>query len=386
MPSIANPSVEQLAAASLYGWYEGHVETREAGEDIARWIAGSESEIPLSAGEIFQSLLRTKGSQSFPQQREALLTRWREPMTRCGENPDQPLAERILNDWLESSDHNLIFSHAVFAGTSRVRAHQVGDATTYLYGKRDYWTLHLIMEGGVIYTADRDIIGVPGDLVLIEPSAHCHYRRHPKHAQWCHAWVIFTPKPELLKWMKWPGAGERMYRVNSGDGDAFKKMDELLRQIRETLVDESSYRDDLCLNLLEQLFIRVNRTSLAQQLGSLDSRVAKACEYLRRQLEIPLTVKEIADHCNVSTSRISHLFKEEMGMGLQEYRNRLRMQNARNLLVTTRLPVSAIALKTGYSDPSQFSKYFHRQNGCSPRQFRSQYRQSSRGINSIEVE
>jgi len=64
-------------------------------------------------------------------------------------------------------------------------------------------------------------------------------------------------------------------------------------------------------------------------------------------------------------------------MGVQEFRNTLRLQQAKELLVTTRIPVAVVAREVGCNDPANFSRFFSRNIGCSPRQFRTTFSGSS---------
>jgi len=51
--------------------------------------------------------------------------------------------------------------------------------------------------------------------------------------------------------------------------------------------------------------------------------------------------------------------------------NEIRLENARKLLVETRLPISQIAYQCGFAEPSYFSKQFRRLFGEIPSQMRA---------------
>ena len=57
-------------------------------------------------------------------------------------------------------------------------------------------------------------------------------------------------------------------------------------------------------------------------------------------------------------------------MTLNDYIILEKMNVAKNLLTTTKLPVSLIAMKVGYSNFSYFSKLYKKVHGCSPAQER----------------
>ena len=67
---------------------------------------------------------------------------------------------------------------------------------------------------------------------------------------------------------------------------------------------------------------------------------------------------------------LSSLFSDEMGMSIQEFLQRLRMEEACRLLAGSDLPLSQIAAAVGYRDSRHFSKVFRRYQSLSPKEFR----------------
>ncbi len=72
----------------------------------------------------------------------------------------------------------------------------------------------------------------------------------------------------------------------------------------------------------------------------------------------------------LSTSHFSALFRSATGMAVTEYLKRLRSARARELLITTSMPISDLAKRVGYDDAFYFSRQFRSVNGVSPREFR----------------
>jgi len=74
--------------------------------------------------------------------------------------------------------------------------------------------------------------------------------------------------------------------------------------------------------------IRTSATIVPDDLSAPDPRVVHACDFIREHLAEPLSVAEVARQCHVSPSRLAHLFKANLGLGLQQFRDNLRMQQA----------------------------------------------------------
>jgi AraC family transcriptional regulator of arabinose operon len=102
-----------------------------------------------------------------------------------------------------------------------------------------------------------------------------------------------------------------------------------------------------------------------------DIRLLRARDRLERALEESLTLEEVAQGVHLSPSSLSHRFREEFGVSPMRYRETQRLRRARFLLLTTDLPVKAIAGEVGYTNPFHFSRRFRIHFGHSPTACRS---------------
>ncbi len=102
------------------------------------------------------------------------------------------------------------------------------------------------------------------------------------------------------------------------------------------------------------------------------SPVAGAIEYIRQNLDRDISRGEIADAVFLNPEYLSRLFKKETGVSLNEFIITEKIEQAKSMLEGTDIPVSLIALKTGYANFSYFSQVFRRHTGCSPMEYRQQ--------------
>lgn len=94
---------------------------------------------------------------------------------------------------------------------------------------------------------------------------------------------------------------------------------------------------------------------------------------MRRNLQRPLSISEMAGTVNLSYSRLEHLFKAETGTTPSSYLKTLRIERACELLETTFLTIQQIILKVGINDESHFVKDFRKAYGLNPTQYRKHY-------------
>jgi AraC family transcriptional regulator of arabinose operon len=129
--------------------------------------------------------------------------------------------------------------------------------------------------------------------------------------------------------------------------------------------------DELPLNALEEALLWMNLARADHDRWKIDERVRTAMDYLAAHVDEPFELSRLAAHCGLSVSRLSHLFKDETGVTLQQYSEDLRLREARQLLTHTSLPMKEIATASGFNDAYYFSKRFRRSTGVPPTEWRA---------------
>lgn len=99
---------------------------------------------------------------------------------------------------------------------------------------------------------------------------------------------------------------------------------------------------------------------------SRSNRVARAVAWLRENYAQPLRIEELAERVSMSVSSFHHHFKEVTAMTPVQYQKRLRLHEARRLMLVERLDVGSAGFRVGYRSPSQFTREYGRLYGLSP--------------------
>lgn len=86
------------------------------------------------------------------------------------------------------------------------------------------------------------------------------------------------------------------------------------------------------------------------------------------------TVDEIAQHMALSASTLQRQFKSVFGVSVDEYRRRLRLNKAKQMLENDFANITHIASVCGYNSVANFSTAFRKNFGMSPKQLREQSR------------
>ena len=99
--------------------------------------------------------------------------------------------------------------------------------------------------------------------------------------------------------------------------------------------------------------------------------VARIRHYIRRNFQMDVSLKSIAEHVHLSPSYVSRVFHRETGETVTAYLNRVRVSEAKRLLRITNMRVSEVCYEVGYQSLSHFTRMFKRVTGLSPRAFRA---------------
>lgn len=99
--------------------------------------------------------------------------------------------------------------------------------------------------------------------------------------------------------------------------------------------------------------------------------ISKAKFLLQESLERPVDMEHLVKELPMSYSNFRKAFKKRTGESPHQYHLNLRLDKAKDLLLSTTLNINEIANQTGFESVFYFSKLFKKKNGVSPKFYRS---------------
>jgi len=100
--------------------------------------------------------------------------------------------------------------------------------------------------------------------------------------------------------------------------------------------------------------------------GSPSHQIAQAIAWLRNNYSRDVLMDELAARAHMSPSTFRAHFRSLTGMSPLQYQKQLRLQEARQLMLTQALDASSTAIRVGYESVSQFNREYSRHFGAPP--------------------
>lgn len=101
------------------------------------------------------------------------------------------------------------------------------------------------------------------------------------------------------------------------------------------------------------------------------------CNYITDHCTENITIDDLADLAGFSKFHFSRLFKQFSNMTCYEYLIQKRIAHAEQLLIQPNLPITEVALQSGFGSLSTFNRLFKAAKNCTPTEYKSLNRQEN---------
>ena len=100
--------------------------------------------------------------------------------------------------------------------------------------------------------------------------------------------------------------------------------------------------------------------------GSSTPYIARAVEWILEDFDQPLHIEDLARELGMSVSGLHHRFKAVTAMSPLQFQKRLRLQEARRLMLSEDFDAVSAAYRVGYHDPAYFNREYKSLFGVPP--------------------
>ncbi|TYS70338.1 AraC family transcriptional regulator [Sutcliffiella horikoshii] len=223
-------------------------------------------------------------------------------------------------------------------------------------------TLVYVTEGKVQYQVEERVMHLTkGDLLLI-PSTSTRSWKNDKDAGHRKYTVVFE-------------RSETTYQNFIKDEIIlFKPRKSAYYEQRLTFLNEQwhskrLFHEELSQNILLELLIMSAQERAEWHTSPVkESSVRNMQDYILQHYRRNITIEELASLIGVTPNYVTVLFKEVLGITPIQYLHQTRINNAWNLISTTKMTIKEIAEHLGYCDQSYFNRMFKKWMGIPPSQ------------------
>lgn len=229
-------------------------------------------------------------------------------------------------------------------------------------GRMDYQLLYIYKGcGHFLIDGCRKTLSA-GSIILYrpgEPQIYTYYAHDLSEIYWLH--FSGTWSESLLS----------RYQIYNGMGIGENRV---LKQLFDETILELQLRKPLFQEMVLSNFLKmlplIRRSCLSQSasyenIDILDQLIIQLNTHYMDTWDIA----SMAQFCSISPDYFSHLFKQSTGCTPIQFLTNLRIEKAKEFLLTEDLSVSEVAALVGYKDSMYFSKVFKKVTGSSPKSF-----------------
>lgn len=235
---------------------------------------------------------------------------------------------------------NLLFKQKV------IEKHQKRNTLIYILGGK----LRIEADGEEsIFSSDAIIYFPPGGIRKMIVEEHpIHYYRIDFALKIDGEVVFFSNTPSRIN-----GFSVTSFRT------AAKELNEVCQKTKDMLLKI----EKMC-----KLLSVISKSEKKQP----NPRLEPAVAYLNSHYTEKIDCRDLAAMCFLSTAQFYNLFNESFNMTPLEYRNKLILKRAEDLISSGDSTIGEVASNLGFADAAYFSRFFKRHMGISPATYAKQ--------------
>lgn len=226
-------------------------------------------------------------------------------------------------------------------------------SATHSFGPyiRNYFLIHYVCSGcGVFINSVGKYNVKKGDIFIILPGETTIYYADENNP-WEYIWIGFTGlRAERLKTLE-----KRV--LNYGESTFFSMI---------YAVNLKNTQEEFLISKIFEIL-----SVIFEGEAKRPNYVRQATDYIKATFMTDITAESIAATIGINRGYLSKLLKAELGMGLQEYIIKVRLENAKRLL-SQGVSVGESARLSGFGDMFNFSKTFKKALGISPSMYKKE--------------
>lgn len=234
---------------------------------------------------------------------------------------------------------------------------------------RETQIIYIINGGGWFVSAHQERTPLrAGDVIVLYPGEWHNYAPNPETG-WSEAWIGFTGEfADMLLGKFLPDRSHPIHHVGVSETltVAFEKA-------LETAQDQlPAYQQQLAGYIAFIVSTVYARSQQLPYLGNPDqSGINLAIKYMRQHLNENIRMENVASEAGMGYSKFRKVFKNYTGFAPAQFFLRLKMERAKDYLLSTNLSCKEISYRLGFDSAPYFNKMFRTYEGLTPIEYRN---------------
>jgi AraC-like DNA-binding protein len=202
------------------------------------------------------------------------------------------------------------------------------------------------------------------------PGAHRYYYDSASGEPWEFIWIKLYELASSVYWEHFIRALGHVVEFKA-ESEPIKLLWKLYRDVDDNILGPNKH--DTSIRVYEWL-MSLHRYSEGEiyQIEQLPESIRLAKKHIETYYYMQLSLEQIAQVAQLSKTHFCKMFLKYVGATPIDYLRKKRIEEAAQFLKHTNIPVSQIALKTGFDNLNYFGKVFRKMVGITPTEFREE--------------
>jgi len=238
--------------------------------------------------------------------------------------------------------------------------------------------IHFIFEGSIQFYFQNTMIEVPGGSAIFIP-ARCNHRLYNPHGDQFHECVLNCGFQMVHE------TPEGLFIENAySHKEPFPfRMDTQLRNLLDLCIAEDRKRTSGFVTAIESclmlIILNVAREltgwpeatyPISERVDLVNMRSKQVLEYIEQNPRISLNLPQIAAHVGLSVRQIQRVMRLYCNTTISNVVQGICLKQAKTLLKDPAMSIAAIAFELDFANEQSFTRFFRREEGVSPNQYR----------------
>ena len=227
---------------------------------------------------------------------------------------------------------------------------------------RNDWLLFYVASGSETFYLENETVANAGSFIIYAPGEPQYHKTNiSKNAEFYYIHFKCDNLPENLIFDT-----SKIYQT-----EPTRKISDMFEEMIEEILVKKPCYEQLCIYKLLSILSIFKRNIICdnhpQKINF--KRIGQAVSHISNHYNENLSLEEYAKLCNMSKYHFLRVFEQIIGCTPIEYRNKIRLEHAAEMLLDKYYSIEEISLLTGYSSASYFSSAFKNKFGISPKQY-----------------